>query len=128
MSIAAPSRWRTPGLRCRSKRASPRRCGCACRRRSAKRSSIFAVTSASAEPAPRSVRVSLCVVIVSYRTGPALNACLAAVKRAVGVDQVVLIDNGNAVAEADALDAFAADARVTLLRGQGNVGFAAGCN
>lgn len=73
--------------------------------------------------------MSLCVVIVSYRTGPALGACIAALKDCAGVDDIVLIDNGNADADAAALDAFAsADARVTLLRGQGNVGFAAGCN
>jgi len=69
------------------------------------------------------------VVIVSYRTGPALGDCIAALKTCAGIDDIVLIDNGNADAETAALDAFAsADARVTLLRGQGNVGFAAGCN
>lgn len=73
--------------------------------------------------------MSVCVVIVSYRTGAALAACLEALSRAAGVDEIVIVDNGNAPAEAAALDAFAAaDGRVRLLRGQGNVGFASGCN
>jgi GT2 family glycosyltransferase len=57
-----------------------------------------------------------------------LADCLASVARAAGVDQIVLVDNGNDVLEAAALDAFSADARVALVRGQGNVGFAAGAN
>jgi N-acetylglucosaminyl-diphospho-decaprenol L-rhamnosyltransferase len=72
--------------------------------------------------------LSACAVIVSYRTGPALAACLASVGKAEGLDEIVLVDNGNEASEAAALDAFAADPRVTLLRGQGNVGFAAACN
>ncbi|MGH6949780.1 MAG: glycosyltransferase family 2 protein, partial [Vitreimonas sp.] len=73
--------------------------------------------------------MSVGVVIVSYRTGPTLSACLDALARVTGLDEIVLVDNGNARAETRALDAFAAeDARVRLLRGQGNVGFASGCN
>lgn len=73
--------------------------------------------------------MSICVVIVSYRTGPALSACLEALTRVSGLDEVVLVDNGNAPAETDVIEAFAAaDTRMRLLRGQGNVGFAAACN
>lgn len=73
--------------------------------------------------------MSVCVIVVSYRTGPALGRCLAALGAARGVDEIILVDNGNAVAEAAALTAFAAaDPRAQVLRGQGNVGFAAGCN
>lgn len=72
--------------------------------------------------------MSVCAVIVSYRTGPALARCLDALGRCEGLDEIVLIDNGNEPAETAALDAFAADPRVRLLRGQGNIGFAAACN
>jgi len=68
-------------------------------------------------------------VIVSYRTGPALAACLASLERAQGLDEIVLVDNGNDAAEAAALDGFvAADPRARVLRGHGNIGFAAACN
>lgn len=73
--------------------------------------------------------MSVGVVIVSYRTGPTLSACLDALARVAGLDEIILVDNGNARAETRALDMFAAaDKRVRLLRGQGNVGFAKGCN
>ena len=73
--------------------------------------------------------MSVCVIIVSYRTGPALAACLDALARADGVDEIVLIDNGNEPAEVQALDAFVINVpRARLERGQGNVGFAAACN
>ncbi len=71
----------------------------------------------------------VCAVIVSYRTGPALGACLESVAVAQGLDEIVLVDNGNPPAETAALDAFAAaHAKARVLRGQGNVGFAAACN
>ncbi len=73
--------------------------------------------------------MSVCAVIVSYRTGPALKSCLTALLAAGGLDQIVITDNGN---DADAVELFDAtaqtDARVRVLRGQGNVGFAAACN
>lgn len=69
------------------------------------------------------------MIVVSYRTGPALGRCLAALGAVRGVDEMILVDHGNAAAEERALDAFAAhDPRAQLLRGQGNIGFAAGCN
>ncbi len=71
----------------------------------------------------------VCAVIVSYRTGPALAACLESLARAQALDEVVLVDNGNPPSEAEALDAFAAShGHARVVRGQGNVGFAAGCN
>lgn len=72
--------------------------------------------------------MSVCAVIVSYRTGQALTRCLDALSRCEGLDEIVLIDNGNDEAETNALDAFAADPRARLIRGQGNIGFAAACN
>jgi len=73
--------------------------------------------------------VSVCAVIVSYRTGDALKTCLAALLAAGGLDQIVIADNGNdGVAEAMLNGAAERDARVRILRGQGNIGFAAACN
>jgi GT2 family glycosyltransferase len=72
--------------------------------------------------------VSACAVIVSYRTGPALGECFASLEQAQGLDQIVVVDNGNAAAETALIDSFAAKPNVTLLRGQGNVGFARACN
>lgn len=70
-----------------------------------------------------------CAIIVSFRTGPALAACLASVSEAHGLDEIIIVDNGNAAAESAALNAFAASRSNTrILRGQGNIGFAAACN
>lgn len=73
--------------------------------------------------------MSVCAVIVSYRTGDALKACLAALLAAENLEQIVIADNGNdAGAEAMLNGAAERDARVRILRGQGNIGFAAACN
>jgi len=73
--------------------------------------------------------VNACAIIVSYRTGPALKSCLDALLTAEGLDQILIADNGNDAAGEATLDAAAArDDRVRILRGQGNVGFAAACN
>lgn len=74
-------------------------------------------------------RLSVGVIIVSYRTGPALSRCLEALSALGGVDEIILVDNGNNDGEARALDAFVvANSRARLLRGQGNIGFGAGNN
>lgn len=73
--------------------------------------------------------MSVCAVIVSYRTGEALKACLAALLAAEGLDEIAIADNGNDAEGAALIDATAArDKRVRVLRGQGNIGFAAACN
>jgi len=73
--------------------------------------------------------VTACAIIVSYRTGAPLHASLAALAEVGGLSQIIIADNGNPASEEAALDAFAAaDRRVLILRGQGNVGFAAACN
>jgi GT2 family glycosyltransferase len=73
--------------------------------------------------------VNACAIIVSYRTGDALKACLAALLAADGLDQIVIADNGNDADAEALLDAAAgSDRRVRILRGQGNIGFAAACN
>ncbi len=71
----------------------------------------------------------VCAVLVSYRTGPALFAALDAVLAQPEAAQVVLVDNGNPGPVRAELAARAeAEPRLELLRGQGNVGFAAACN
>lgn len=68
-------------------------------------------------------------IIVSYRTGPALAGCLEAALAARGVDEIIIVDNGNPETEAATIDqAAAGDARVRIVRGQGNIGFGAACN
>ena len=68
------------------------------------------------------------VVMVVYRTGPALEGSLAQVLADPHVDEFILVDNGSTREEAAWLDVAARDGRVTLLRGQDNVGFARGAN
>ncbi len=69
------------------------------------------------------------VVMVVYRTGPVLADSVARVLNDPDVDELILVDNGSTVEEAAVLDAAAArDKRVTLIRGQDNVGFARGAN
>jgi N-acetylglucosaminyl-diphospho-decaprenol L-rhamnosyltransferase len=70
-----------------------------------------------------------CAIIVTYRTGPALARCLASVSAATGLAEIILVDNGNEDAETRAMDAWAAsEPRARIIRGHGNVGFAAACN
>lgn len=69
------------------------------------------------------------VIVVTFQTGRALLDCLNSLMPAPGADEIIVIDNGNSQREEDALDAFAkADARVRVMRGHGNIGFAAACN
>ena len=68
------------------------------------------------------------VVMVVYRTGPPLAESLARVLADPAVGEFVLVDNGSTPDEAAILDAAAADPRVVLHRGQGNIGFARGAN
>ncbi|WP_183815186.1 glycosyltransferase [Parvularcula dongshanensis] len=69
------------------------------------------------------------VVVVSYFTGPLLWRCLAAALAQPEVRDVVVVDNGNWDRTRDDLALMAeADDRVHVVTGQGNVGFAAGCN
>ena len=73
--------------------------------------------------------VAWSVVMVVYRTGPALRGSLERVLADARVDEFVVVDNGSTPEEAGWIDAVVArDPRVTLLRGQGNVGFARGAN
>jgi hypothetical protein len=73
--------------------------------------------------------VQVAVVVVSFRTGPTLWPALASALAAREVSRVVLVDNGNDAAVIDRLRAMAAaEPRLELICGHGNVGFARGCN
>lgn len=73
--------------------------------------------------------MSVSAIVVSYQTGAVLSECLAALLKARGVDEIIVVDNGNAAPETAALDRVAAGApHVQLVRGQGNIGFAAASN
>ena len=69
------------------------------------------------------------VVVVSYYTGPLLQRCLAATLAQPEVGELIVVDNGNWARTRDDLDALArADARLRVVTGHGNIGFAAACN
>ena len=71
----------------------------------------------------------LCAIVVSYRTGAALEQCLTALAERPEIAEIVVIDNGNRPAEVRLLDHLAATApRLSLIRPGRNLGFAAGCN
>lgn len=57
-----------------------------------------------------------------------LGECLGAVVQAHAVDEVIVVDNGNPASETATIDALAANPKVRIIRGQGNVGFARACN
>jgi N-acetylglucosaminyl-diphospho-decaprenol L-rhamnosyltransferase len=73
--------------------------------------------------------VGVSVIMVVYRTGPALKGSIDRVLTDPLTDQFVIIDNGSSAEEEGWIDAAAAaDKRVTVIRGHGNVGFARGAN
>lgn len=69
------------------------------------------------------------VIVVSYRTGPALRGCLRAVLAERGVGAFCIVDNGNTPDVRAWLDAeAAADPRLIVLRPGENLGFGRACN
>ncbi|HUO23835.1 MAG TPA: glycosyltransferase family 2 protein [Caulobacteraceae bacterium] len=69
------------------------------------------------------------VIMVAYRTGPPLFRSIDRVLAEPLAGQLVLVDNGSAPEDEAALRELAArEPRFTLVQGQGNVGFARGCN
>jgi GT2 family glycosyltransferase len=93
----------------------------------------IAAPMVAAEPArapeflTRRRRVS--VIMVVYMTGEALTESVQCVLRDPLVDELVIVDNGSTQCESEGLRRLAErDARVRLLAGHGNIGFARGAN
>ena len=73
--------------------------------------------------------MSLSAIIVSYKTGPALIECVRAVLADSLIDDLIIVDNGNEAQTTAWMDGAVKDnAAMTILRGQGNVGFSRACN
>ncbi len=69
------------------------------------------------------------VVVVSYKTGPILIACLQSVLDQPDVHQLILVNNGNSRDTIREINSLADDEpRLEIISGHGNVGFARGCN
>lgn len=71
----------------------------------------------------------IAAVVVTYRSGATLDACLGRLRAAAGVAQIRVVDNGSdddsvAVAQQHAI----ADPRVKFIANPDNPGFAAACN
>lgn len=72
---------------------------------------------------------SVSVVIVTFYTGPLLWRSVHAALEQSSVKEVIVVDNGNWPATVSALvDMAALEPKMKLVTGQGNIGFAAGCN
>lgn len=69
------------------------------------------------------------VVIVSYYTGPLLFACIKSVLRQKQLAQLVVVDNGNPPDVVARMQQLAlGEERLSIVTGQGNIGFAKSCN
>lgn len=78
-------------------------------------------------------QLSCSVVIVSYYTNESLFECLGALFTEQSTEallnlDIIVVDNGNPDRDSKRLSAFAENGQIRWLRGQGNIGFAAGCN
>lgn len=87
-------------------------------------------TRATAPPATRDeLADGVSVIIVSYRTGPEIDEVIDRALADPAMIELVLVDNGNDPVDVTRLRQRAQDdARIVLLTGHGNIGFAAGCN
>jgi GT2 family glycosyltransferase len=73
--------------------------------------------------------MALSAIVVTYRTGQVLYGCVSALLASPKTREIVLVDNGNAPEFESFLDDWAErEPRLIVVRGHGNVGFAAGCN
>lgn len=69
------------------------------------------------------------VVMVSYQTGPALLQSIRAVQDDPDIQELIIVDNGNPAADRVAFYTAAVETdSVRIVQGQGNIGFARGCN
>ncbi|MCG9916355.1 MAG: glycosyltransferase family 2 protein [Phenylobacterium sp.] len=89
----------------------------------------FVAVEAVASPNDVAPRARLSVIMVVYMTGEALAQSLACVLADHEVSEFIVVDNGSDPDETAILDDLAKrHARLRLVRGQGNVGFARGAN
>ncbi len=75
--------------------------------------------------------LSCSVIIVSYYTNESLFECLAALFAEQTDDfvlDIIVVDNGNPQRHSKRLALFSEQGQIQWLKGQGNIGFAAGCN
>lgn len=66
-------------------------------------------------------------IVVSYQTGAVLGACLESLAADEAVAEIILVDNGNPDGAVESA-ADGLDKSIRIVTGQGNIGFAAGCN
>ncbi len=72
---------------------------------------------------------SVSAILVSYYTGPLLARSVASLRNQPGIQEIILVDNGNFPGDINSVtEAAKNSAPVTLLSGHGNIGFAAACN
>ena len=69
----------------------------------------------------------ICVIVVSYHTGPSLLDGLAALIADVDAAEIILVDNGNPRETREQIAAITSP-KLRILQGHGNVGFGRGCN
>lgn len=68
-------------------------------------------------------------VMVTYRTGAILKESIARLLAEPPIGELIIVDNGNDAAARDYLETLVRiENRARVITGQGNVGFAAGCN
>jgi N-acetylglucosaminyl-diphospho-decaprenol L-rhamnosyltransferase len=72
--------------------------------------------------------VRVAAIVVNYHTGPLLGDCLRRVLRCPELAELVLVDNGSAAGDIDAMLAEINDRRVIRVDLPSNPGFAVGCN
>lgn len=74
-------------------------------------------------------QVTTSVVVVTYHTGPALWLAIQSVLDQADCHELVIVDNGNFPDVVQRLQIIAqGDARMKLISGHGNIGFAKACN
>lgn len=79
-------------------------------------------------PVPRPQK-RISVVMVSYHTGAPLNEAVLAVLEDPQIFELILVDNGNtSIARRGLMEIAQKHGRLKLVQGQGNIGFAKGCN
>ncbi len=77
----------------------------------------------------QSKQPKISVVMVSYFTGPALTGAIKAVLADPDITEIILIDNGNSIYMRERLyEIKRNEARLRILQGHGNIGFARACN